>query len=93
MCLTAKPLFDPVLHVNCLSATPHRVYQKGLYNLQSILGYLSITVVYELIALWVVLNSLPLSFFVFVFNINRLLVLLRDFEVYDLRSFLHKTLN
>jgi hypothetical protein len=64
-----------------------------LFNLQSILGYLSITVVYELIALWVVLNSLPLSFFVFVFSINRLLVLLRDFEVYDLRSFLHKTLN
>lgn len=80
-------------HVNCLSATPHRVLQKGLFNLQSILGYLSITVVYELIALWVVLNSLPLSFFVFVFSINRLLVLLRDFEVYDLRSFLHKTLN
>jgi hypothetical protein len=64
-----------------------------LFNLQSILGYLSITVVYELIALWVVLNSLPLSFFVFVFSINRLLVLLRDFEVYDLRSFLQKTLN
>jgi hypothetical protein len=82
-----------VPHVNCLSATPHRVLQKGLFNLQSILGYLSITVVYELIALWVVLNSLPLSFFVFVFSINRLLVLLRDFEVYDLRSFLHKTLN
>lgn len=80
-------------HVNCLSATPHRVLQKGLFNLQSILGYLSITVVYELIALWVVLNSLPLSFFVFVFSINRLLVLLRDFEVYDLRSFLQKTLN
>jgi hypothetical protein len=82
-----------VPHVNCLSATPHRVLQKGLFNLQSILGYLSITVVYELIALWVVLNSLPLSFFVFVFSINRLLVLLRDFEVYDLRSFLQKTLN
>ena len=93
MCLTAKPLFDLVPHANCLSATPHRALQKGLYNLQSILGYLLITVVYELIALWVMPNSLPLLFFVFVFSINRLLVLLRDFEVYDLKSFLHKTLN
>jgi hypothetical protein len=34
-----------------------------------------------------------LSFFVFEFSINRLFVLLRDFEVYDLRSFLLKVLN
>ncbi len=63
---------------------------QGMFSLTRIARFLGLTIAYEAVTLWAVYNHPIMAFFLFIFSVNRLIVLSGNHGEYDLREFLKK---